>query len=307
MRTGLVRACTVTVDWNDLRYFLAVARAGTLAGAARELGVVHTSVGRRLSALEDALGTKLFVRGKEGLTLTAAGQEMLPTAEAMARLADGIERRIGGEDARVAGVVRVTIPESLNGYMVARLGALRAQHPELVVELLSGNRAFDLRRGEADLALRFMEVDDGELIVRRIGTSGWALYASETYRARRGPLASSDDLSGHELLGFDASLAETTGAQWLAAHGHGARVVLRGNSLMALASAAAAGLGLVPLPCFAGDADPALVRMTPARIGTRPILLVAHPDLARIARVRATIDFLVALIAAESALWSGER
>src|SRR5262249_41615405 len=148
------------VDWNDLRYFLAIARAGTLVGAGRELGVEHTTVSRRLAALETTLGTRLFVRGPEGLLLTGAGTDILPCAEAVAAQIEAIERRISGGDSRVEGVVRLAIPESMNQYTMQMLAALRERYPALRVEVLTDNRAFDLRRGEADVALRFMDVSD---------------------------------------------------------------------------------------------------------------------------------------------------
>lgn len=293
------------MDWNDLRYFLAVARAGTLAAAARDLGVEHTTVGRRIGALEASLGTRVFVRGKDGFALTAAGQAMLADVGAIAELVEKIERGVAGHDARVAGTVRLTVPEAAVSFMVQQLPALRERHPELVVELLSGNRAFDLRRGEADLALRFLDVTDGELVARRIGSAGWALYAAPAYLERRGRPSAPSALDGHEVLGFDASLAEVTGAQWLAAHAKNASIVHRGNSIAAIANAASVGLGIAPLPCFVGDAEPSLVRVADEVIGSRDILLVAHPDLSRVARVRATMDFLVDVFARTADLWSG--
>src|SRR5215831_19293241 len=113
------------VDWNDFRYFLAIARAGSFAGAARELGVEHTTVGRRLTALETALGTRLFVRGPDGLTITAAGRDVLPLCEEIASRAQAIERRVAGEAGRVEGTVRVSISEAVSGYMVKQSAALR--------------------------------------------------------------------------------------------------------------------------------------------------------------------------------------
>lgn len=294
------------MDWNDLRYFLAVAKAGTLVGAARELGVEHTTVSRRITALETALGARVFVRGKDGFALTPAGSDMIASVENIAELVATIERRVSGGDARVAGTVRLTIPESANARMMAELPALRERHPELVVEVLSGNRALDLRRGEADVAVRFLDVTDPELLVRKVGVSGWSLYAARSYLDRRG-WPPDGDVSGHDAIGFDASLEQSLGGQWLAEHGKGANIVLRGNSLGAIASAAAAGLGVAPLPCFVGDFDRALERLTPRVIGSRDILLVVHPDLARASRVRAVVDFLVELFARDAALWRGDR
>jgi DNA-binding transcriptional LysR family regulator len=293
------------VDWNDLRYFLAVARSGSLAGAARDLGVEHTTVSRRLGALESDLGVRLFARGPAGLTLTAAGREILPSVERIAEEAETVERRVAGVDAKVAGTVKLTIPEAGNAYFVDNLRVLRERHPELVIEILSDNRALDLRRGEADIAVRVRDNPDPDLIARRAGSAGWSLYASKEYVARKGPLPGLD-VRGHDVIGFDASLAEVEGASWLRAHADGCNVVLRANSIAAASTAAAFGMGVVPLPCFVGSSTPALVRLTRERIGQRDILLVAHPDLVKVARVRATMDFLIELFARDRALWSGD-
>jgi DNA-binding transcriptional LysR family regulator len=300
-----MRSCTPSVDWNDLRYFLAVARSGSLAGAARDLGVEHTTVSRRLGALESDLGARLFARGPAGLTLTEAGRGILPCVEVVSEQAETIERRVAGVDGKAAGTVKLTIPEAGNAYFLEHLRVLRERHPELVIEVLSDNRALDLRRGEADIAVRFRDHADPELIARRAGSAGWSLYASNEYVARKGELAALD-VRGHDVIGFDASLAEVEGARWLRERGDVANIVLRANSIAAAATAAAFGMGLVPLPCFVASSTPALVRLTPEVIGRRDILLVAHPDLVKVARVRATMDFLMELFARDRTLWSGE-
>lgn len=293
------------MDWNDLRYFLAIARAGTLAGAARELGVEHTTVGRRLAALESALEVRLFTRGPSGLLLTAAGSEILQDVEGLAEQVENIKRRVAGGDTRVAGTVRLTIPESGNTYFVQNLALLRERHPELLIEILSDNRELDIRRGEADVAVRFRDTTDTELIQRKAGRAGWSLYGSAAYIARKGQLTSTEDLSGHDVIGFDASLSEITGALWIRTHARDANVVLRGNSISAVINAASVGFGVAPLPCFVAGQEPGLVRLTPKLIGGRDIVIAVHPNLARIARVRATVDFLLELFARDQKLWSG--
>jgi DNA-binding transcriptional LysR family regulator len=307
LKVHRVRAIVHTVpDWNDFRHFLAIARAGTLVGAAKALGVEHSTVGRRLSALESALGTKLFARSPDGLALTRPGQEILPLAEEMGARADAIERRISGEDARIAGTVRVTASEALSGYLATKLSALGERHPELMVEMLSGNRAYDLLHGEADLAIRVREVTEPNLIVRKIGQAVWSLYASPAYVARKGKPEDPADLAGHDIVGFDESLAGVPGALWLAEHATGTKTVLRGNSIMAAFNAATFGVGIAVLPCFLGDAEPRLERLTPRVLGARDVFLVVHPDLTRVARVRAVMDFVIETFATDSA-WSGER
>ena len=293
------------LDWNDLRYLLAIARARTLTGAARALGVEHTTVGRRLSALETALDARLFIRGPSGFTPTPAGLEILPISEEIAERVEAIERRVSGTDARVDGTVRLTTSEALSGYFVKQFAALRERHPDLMVEILSGNRAYDLSRGEADLAVRVRELTDPDLLARKIGRAGWSLYAASSYVERKGAPEAPEDLRGHDVISFDDSLGAVPGALWLREHGDGASIVMRGNSIVAVLNAAILGMGLTVLPCFMGDAEPVLERLTPRVLGVRDVYLVVHPDLARVARVRAVMEFIVETFQRDAVAWSG--
>lgn len=303
-RAELVRKCTA-LDWNDFRHFLAVHRAGTLAGAARGLRVQHSTVGRRLDALEEALGARLFLRTPDGFVLTGAGSAILPLIEEAERALAAAERVVQGGDERVEGIVRLTTSELLSGLLVRRLAELSALHPQLMVEVLAGNRSLDLARGEADLAVRVAATTQPDLVCKRIGDAGWSLYASESYILRRGAPASPRDLAGHDVIAFDESMAGVPGAIWLGRHGAGARVAIRGNSIPAVLNAAIVGMGLAVIPCFMGDVEPTLKRLTPELLGSREIWLVFHPDVARIARVRRVIDFVTEVVGQELARLSG--
>jgi DNA-binding transcriptional LysR family regulator len=294
-------------DWNDLRYLLAIAKAGTLAGAARELGVEHTTVGRRLTALETALGARLFTRGGGTFTATPAASAILPLAEEIALRVDAIERRVAGGDDRIEGIVRLTTSEALSGYFVKRMGPLRERYPSLVVEILSGNRAYDLLRGEADLAVRVRETTEPDLLTRKVAVAGWSMYAAKAYVERKGAPASPEDLHGHDIIAFDPTLAATPGGVWLDRHASDANVVMRGNSIVAALNAVLVGIGITVLPCFLGDVEPVLARLTPRLLGSRDVFVVVHPDLARTARVRAVMDFVIEALAKDAALWSGVR
>lgn len=307
MIEGARRSCdrARVVDWNDLRYLLAIARAGTLAGAARELGVEHTTVGRRLAALESGLGVKLFTRGAGAFTPTDAAKSILPLAEEIAQRIDAIERRVAGGDDRIEGVVKLTTSEALSGYFVKQLAALRQKHPSLVVEILSGNRAYDLMRGEADIAVRVRETTEPDLVTRKVAVAGWAMYAAKTYVARKGAPCDPADLRGHDLIAFDPTLSATPGAAWLDAHAAGTNVVMRCNSIVAALNATIVGMGITVVPCFLGDVEAQLERVSPLVLGVRDVFLVVHPDLARVARVRAVMEFIVAAFERDAALWSG--
>ena len=292
-------------DWNDFRYFLAIARSGSLAGAARELGVEHTTVGRRLSALEADLGARLFLRGPDGLIATDAGRGILPLAQEIEARFEAIGRRVSGGDDRIEGTVRFSISEALSGYFVKHFAALRERHPSLVVQISSGNHASDLMRGEADLAVRAREVTEPDLLARKVACAGWSLYAAHDYVARKGAPATPEDLRGHDVIGFDDSLRNTPGGLWLDAHANGTNIVMRGNSIVAAINAAICGMGVGVVPCFLAETEPLLRRLTPRVLGGRDIYLVVHPDLARVARVRAVMDFVVDLFTKDAALWSG--
>lgn len=285
-----------SMDWDDLRFFLATCRHGSLAGAARELGCEYTTVGRRITALERALDTTLFVRTPDGLTLTESAQRLIPLAEQMEQAAQQIALRAGGHDQRAEGKVRVTCAEGFSGYIVTQLTELRERHPGLVVEIVDDIRPLDLARNEADIALRLMPTTQRDLIARTLCETKWRMFASEAYLARRGRPSPIDNLAGHEVIGFDDRLATVPGAQWLAAHGAGATVVLRGSSLHAIVDAANAGLGLALLPHLLANRIGKLQVVADDVIGVRTLSMVVHPDLQNVGRVRATMDFLAAAI-----------
>jgi DNA-binding transcriptional LysR family regulator len=293
-------------DWNDLRYFLAVHREGTLAGAARSLRVQHSTVGRRLEGLEATLGAVLFARTPDGFVLTDAGAEILEFAEQAERSLVLVERRARASDERIEGIVRLTASESFSTFLVRRLALLRERHPKLVVEILTGNRAFDLARGEADLALRIAATTQSELTCKHVGDAGWSMYASESYIARRGMPPSATNLAGHDVIGFDESLAQVPGALWLSQHDAGVQVILRGNSILSVLNAAIVGMGIALVPCFLAEAEPTLSRLAPEVLGSREIWLVFHPDVARIPRVRQVIDFVTETIRQSASILRGE-
>jgi DNA-binding transcriptional LysR family regulator len=284
------------LDWDDLRYFLEAARARTLAGAARKLGTDHTTVGRRLAALERALGAALVLRGPDGLRLTDLGERLLPSAEQIERTVLSLR------DLAQQGVVRVrlAVPSGFARLFVAGLGALRTEHPELLLEIVSGARIVDLEQSEADLAVRGAPVDDGDLIARRLCAVGWSLYAAPSYLARRPSPQRLDDLGGHDLIGFHASLAQMPPALWLEQRASRAQVVLRSREMTDMVTAASIGLGLAVLPCVLADAEAGLVRLTPEVVASREIYLVYRREMRLSEPVSAVIDFVFDIIRANA-------
>ena len=290
------------LDWNDLRYFLAAARAGSLAAAARALGVEHSTIGRRLTALEEALGAALLTRGPDGLTLTAIGAQVVPLLEHMDRSVEALRDVVKSQNARV----RVATMSTLGRVIAPHLPAFHAAHPEITLEIISGSRPADLKRGEADIAVRMVVTDDEDLISRPVGQSGWSLYASDAYLSRHPAPSDPRHLAGHDLLAYDPALAGVPGAQWIEQHGHGATIVMRCREVVDVLSACAAGLGLAVLPCLAAATEPTLRRLTAEVLGTRKLSLVYRKESRLSAPVKAVIDFLTDVLKQNRTLMSGE-
>jgi len=277
------------LNWDDLRYFLRAVQAGTLAGAARAMGVEHTTIGRRLSTLERTLGAPLVRRGPDGLKLTLLGEQAAPLVEEVERAVFALHDLVAAQRARV----RLAVPSGFTTLFMPRIAELRREHPTLSVELVSGSHPVDLKKGEADLAIRVGPIVDKDLVVRKLCESGWALYASEAYVARRSAPMDPNDLSGHEVIGYDPSLANVPAAKWLEARSTDASVVMRSREMTDMLAAAVSGAGLAALPCMVGDAEPKLVRLTSEVIATRNVSLVYRREAKLSAEVRAVIRFVV--------------
>jgi DNA-binding transcriptional LysR family regulator len=287
----LLPMSTEKLDWNDLRYFLAAVRAGTLAGAARALGVKHSTVGRRLSALERALGAPLVIRTEHGLQLTPVGEGLVPHAETIERSAAQLQNQAASQIAHV----RVAVPTGLVRPFTPHLAKLRREHPDISIEFLSSSLPADLHKGEAELALRvgLRPVDDEGLIVRKIGDFGWSLYASPSYLARHAPPADPRDLAGQELLGFHSRLGALPGGKWIAEHGAGATIVMINREIIEMVAAAVTGVGLAALPCIVGDSEPGLMRLTTEVIGQNPVSVVYRREVGATRPVSIVIRFVI--------------
>ncbi len=288
------------VDWDDLRHFLAVARGGTLAAAASALRINATTVGRRLAALEEEVGARLFDRTPDGYLLTPAGRDLLPRAERMEAEAFALEREVRGADQRLAGIVRVSATEMLATRFIApRLPAFAARHPEIAVELGCTSRSVNLGRREADIALRLTRPLEEDLVTRRIASVDLSLYASRAYVAREGaPARPEESLRGHHAILFADARAFAIENDWFSARLDGARVVLRSDSVSAIYSATVAGVGIALLPRIVADADPLLQRIeTSSAPEPRSVWQAVHVDLHKTARIRAVLDFFGEIMA----------
>jgi len=277
----------VTWQWDDVRFFLAVARAGSLSGAARTLGVGHVTVGRRVAQLEERLGVTLLNRTPDGFVPTSAGEAVLRQCAAMESAAMDLERIVAGRDALLTGSVRITTTEALAYQLVApAIAALRETHPELRVDLIAGVRSLDIARREADLAIRFSRPSASDLVCRKLGEVAFSLYASKHYLASTGVPKQGQGLADFDLITFTAP--PTAMRPFMGESLEGARIALRCDNPLIQLQAAASKAGIAEAACFLGDSAPDLVRVWPDRAPARRVLwLIVHQDMRRAARIRA--------------------
>lgn len=293
------------LGWDDLRYLLALSRAGSLSGAARALGVEHTTVGRRIEALEATLGARLFVRSRAGYALTPEGQALLPHMGRVEEAVLALERAAFGRDQRPAGTVRVTVAETIGSrFFAPRLDRIHAACPGIDVELITSSSVFDLARREADVAIRMVRKKPDRLVMRKVAEVGWAVYCSRRYAERRG-LPTAATLPGHDRIGEDTLSAPED--LWFERVTGQSRCLLRSNSTGCILGATLAGLGVGLLPCYLGDAEPDLLRIRLPDEPHRSLWLAVHQDMQHTPRVRAVLDALAALLSDEKDRLRGRR
>jgi DNA-binding transcriptional LysR family regulator len=280
------------MNWDDHRFFLAVARRGTLSAAARELAVTQPTVGRRIAALERRLGAKLYVRRPDGFTLSDAGKQMLEHAERIERDVLAAELRVAGLDAGLRGVVRITAAEWMcTSVLAPMLHGVLARHPQLEIELIADQRHLNLARREADLALRPRRFEHADVIQRSIAPLRFALYAAPSYLAARGRPRPGDG-AGHVVIGMLDGVGDVA-RDWLASALPRSARSVRTNGRDAMVSLATAGVGLACLARVVGDATPGLERVPIEPDPPAPALWLGMPRDARSTRrVRVVADLV---------------
>jgi DNA-binding transcriptional LysR family regulator len=290
----------IPMIWDDLRVFLAVHRLGSHKGAARSLGVDATTIGRRITTLEKALGVRLFQRTPERLQTTAAGLKLVPRAERIEAEALDVERELQAADDRLEGSLRVTAPDGLVQYvLLPALAEFRREHPLLSIDLRADARVLDLSRREADIAVRLVRPKEPALLARRLGDMRLSLFASRDYVERRGAPRSLSALPAHDFIGFDASLDHLPQVKWLRRAVPAPRYVVRANTTTAQVAACAEGHGIALLPAFVAPREPRLRRLMPRLVGpSREMWSVMHGDLRGNARTEAFLGWLSAMVTA---------
>ncbi len=295
-------------EWDDVKYFLAVARHGSTLAAAKALKLSQSTVQRRITELERRLGRELVKRHATGYRLTEFGEEMLPYAEQIERAALAFSQRKATIDRGEAGLIRVACPEPIV-YRIMQSGLLdrfHARHPNLRVEFVMSDQYVDLARGDADVALRSGDTDDDVLVGRKIADSLWSVYASKAYIERNGRPAGIADLAQHATVGFDGPMTTNRAAKWLREVAPRAPVAARVTGVLALVSVARSGVAVVPMPIALGDAEPELVRLFELVPDlTRSWRILAHPDRRRTPAVSAFFDFIAGEVPALKPILTG--
>ena len=279
------------VEWSDLQFFVAVCERGSIGGAAQALGVNHSTVLRRVANLESTLGVRLFDRLPRGYALTVHGQELATAITGVQEQLDAAQRRVTGADLALSGLIRLTAPDTLlKSLLLPMLAEFQRDHPQVQLEIVSNNQFLNLTQREADVAVRGSNSPPENLVGRRVGHIQTALYAARTYLDGLGP---DHEQADWRWVGHDASLAHLESAQWMRKHVAPGQVGIRLTSLVAMADAVAAGFGVSWLLCPLGDALPGLVRLRePPRDLDTQVWVLTHPNLKRVARIRALTDFL---------------
>ena len=287
----MVQRCTMHDDWDDLRYFLAVTRHGSIRATARALGVNHATVSRRLDALESALGSRLLERGSRGYTPTPEGEVLRLAVERAADAFQEADLAVQGRDARLGGTVRITLPDVLVPPVARWLAPFRQHHGEIDYEIVSNNTGMDLLRREADIALRITEHPPPDLIGRRLGKIAVAIYASREAMEFSHPLA--HPLTQRPWLRWDEQWRAVAIERWMDKHVAPELVGARVNTHLAMHELIAAGVGVGFLACWLAEPDPRLVRISePNDALGFDIWMLTHRALRTTARVRVLFDHL---------------
>ena len=283
------------LDWNDLRYLVAVADEGSTLKAGRALRVSQTTVARRIAALEEELGLSLFDRRAAGYTLTPDGDALLRHARQVAASADQFAQVAASRIRDLSGIVRLTTQEIFaNTLLGPMLKELHEQHPEIVIEVDTQQELLDLGDGQADIALRSTSQEQPAGVVgRRLCIDDWTLYCSREYAAANGVPRTRAELSKHAIIGGGGGKLWLHYEAWLRSLGLEDQVAMHHSTSTGLLSGVRSGVGLAVLPCIVADAEPDLVRCLPPRDDhKRSMWLLTHDRVRHMPRIRTVIDFL---------------
>lgn len=282
------------MDWDLFRIFKAVADTGNFSNAAKQLRISHPTIGRKIASLEVSLGTPLFLRTPEGLTLTSQGRHFREHAEAMASAALSAESTAAATGRSARGVVKVSIGATLAAHwLMPRMAPFLREHDKIELDIITHPFPASVRRREADIVLRPFDSGEENLVGRKVARLGTGFYASREYVARRRLPERRGDWKSHSVIGFADQTSNAQLARWSDLITRQSFVVMRCSSQGDMLAAARAGIGITPLSCLVGDSYPELVRVAPNKLASvSDFWLLAHPDLVDLPAVRAVIDFI---------------
>lgn len=285
------------MNWDDVRIFLAVARSGQILQAGKRLNLNHATVGRRVSALEDSLKTKLLDRRTNGCTLTSEGERFLHSAERMEAEMMAARSAVGHTDAEIAGTVRIGAPDGFGvAFLAPRLGALMERYPDLTIQLVPVPRTFSVSRREADIVITVERPDHGRLIARKLVDYTLALYASKAYLARHGAPEKPEDLSRHHMISYVEDLIYSPSLNYAEEFGKGWAATFECSSALGQTEAVRAGMGIGVLHAFIARQDENLDRVLPQTDVQRAYWIVYHESTRNLRRITAVSDFIHDLV-----------
>jgi molybdate transport repressor ModE-like protein len=298
---------SLVMDWERIRIFLAVARAGQILGAARRLGLNHATVGRQLTALEEEVKAKLVERQTHGCSLTAAGEALLKAAERAESEFLRVGQQIVGTEATISGTVRVGAPDGLGNYVLSReLGALAADHPDLVLQLVPLPRTFSLSRREADISITLDRPKQGRLIVQKLTNYTLSVYAAETYLERTGAIEQENDLAGRLFVTHVEDFVYSRALDYAATLGKLMHRRFECGSVVSQMEAVRAGHGVGILHDYAAHQYPELKRLLPDLRFVRSYWMVSHPDTHDTRRVAAVRQYITTKVRSARAAFEAE-
>lgn len=296
------------MDWDNARVFLAVARAGQFLAAARQLGVDHATVSRRIGALEKALGARLFERRPNGCALTPAGEHFLAMAERVEAEILRVQSQLSATALETSGTVRIGAPDGFGTlFLTPRLGRLMARHPALNVQLVPLPRTFSLSRREADIAIVIERPEEGRLVTRKLCDYSLSFYASRDYLEEHGAPRGVEELTDHTIVTYVQDLVFTPALNFMPELYGPRHRRFECASAVAQGEAVRAGAGVGILHDYQAKRDAALVRVLPEVRFERAYWLVTHADTNDLVRVRATAEFIAQEVAANRPLFLGEK
>lgn len=295
----------MTPDWNDFKIILALARSGSVAGAARILAIDSSTVSRRLAALEEAMGATLVLRGGREFALTTEGRETLAAAEALERVVAEATRTIRSAKLDVSGPVRVSCPPGFLTELMVLLPEVCKKYPSLDLEFAGEYRTVDVSKGEADIALRMFSPSGSGLIARRACEVGWGVYASTGYASENGLPASIEALSRHRLILYVETMHSIAALRWMEDYRTETTRFVRVDNLEIASQVISSGGGIGVMPCFFAGRSPEMVRVFPEPVASTTGWIVYHESARNSARVRVTVETLVEFFESNIDFFSG--